>query len=160
MWITSYIYRQSSTYTVLYRHVFLNNTVYFGTLISPFSTKSLLRLHSFLLTRLFFQSLKKQYNQRTVRWSKMSMIDFFHRSRPNIYEFSFSSLKMGILNQFDGSKNPSWNGEFSIKVERPKIVQFDFSYYPNWKSNLKRISVISKYSSWLKHPYLRLEWGF
>ena len=31
----------------------------------PFSTKSLLRLHSFLLTRLFFQSLKKQLKQRT-----------------------------------------------------------------------------------------------
>ena len=32
--------------------------VYFGTLICPFSTKSLLRLHGFLLTLLFFQSLK------------------------------------------------------------------------------------------------------
>ena len=48
-----------------YRHS-SNNTVYFGTLISPFSTKSLLCLHGFLLTQLFFQSLKKQRNQRTA----------------------------------------------------------------------------------------------
>ena len=47
-------------------NTFLNNTVYFGTLICPFSTKSLLRLHSFLLTRLFFQSLKKPRKQRTA----------------------------------------------------------------------------------------------
>ena len=40
--------------------------VYFGTLICPFSTKSLLHLHGFLLTRLFFQSLKKQGKQRTA----------------------------------------------------------------------------------------------
>ena len=33
------------------------NMVHFGTLICPFSTKSILRLHSFLLTRLIFQSL-------------------------------------------------------------------------------------------------------
>ena len=39
--------------------------VYFGTLICPFSTKSLLRLHGFLHTLLFFQSLKKQHKQRT-----------------------------------------------------------------------------------------------
>ena len=39
--------------------------VYFGTLICPLSTKSLLRLHGFLLTRLFLQSLKKQHKQRT-----------------------------------------------------------------------------------------------
>ena len=52
--------RQSSAYTVLQQHGFLNKTVYFGTLVSPFSTKSLLRLHGFLLTQLFFQSLKKQ----------------------------------------------------------------------------------------------------
>ena len=44
---------------------FLNSTVYFGTLICPFSTKSLLRLHGFLLTRLLFKSLKKQRKQRT-----------------------------------------------------------------------------------------------
>ena len=31
-------------------HSFLNNTVYFGTLICPFRTKSLLHLHGFLLT--------------------------------------------------------------------------------------------------------------
>ena len=43
----------------------LNNTVYFGTLICPVKTKSLLRLHGFLLTQLFFQSLKKQHKQRT-----------------------------------------------------------------------------------------------
>ena len=36
------------------QHGFLNNTVYSGTLICPFSTKSLLHLHGFLLTRLFF----------------------------------------------------------------------------------------------------------
>ena len=58
-------YRQSSAYTVLWQHGFLNNTVYFGTLICPLSTKSLLRLHGFLLTRLFFQSLKKLRKQRT-----------------------------------------------------------------------------------------------
>ena len=56
------LYRQSSAYRVLYQHCFLNNTVYFGTLICPFSTKSLLRLHGFLLTRLFFQSLKNRAN--------------------------------------------------------------------------------------------------
>ena len=38
-------YRQSSAYTVLYQHGFLNYTVYFGALICPFSTKSLLHLH-------------------------------------------------------------------------------------------------------------------
>ena len=38
--------------------------VYLGTLICPFSTKSLLRLHGFLLTWLIFQSLKKQCKQR------------------------------------------------------------------------------------------------
>ena len=59
-------YRQSSTYMVFYQHGFLNNTVYFGTLICPLSTKLLLRLHSLLLTRLFFQSLKKQRKQRTA----------------------------------------------------------------------------------------------
>ena len=42
---------------------FLNNTVYFGTLICPFSTKSLLRLHGFLLTWLFFQSLKNRVSR-------------------------------------------------------------------------------------------------
>ena len=37
-----------------------------STLICPLSTKSLLRLHGFLLTRLlFFQSLKKPCEQRT-----------------------------------------------------------------------------------------------
>ena len=46
-------------------HDFLNNTIYFCTLICPFRTKSLLRLHGFLLTGLFFQSLKKQGKQRT-----------------------------------------------------------------------------------------------
>ena len=58
-------YRQSSAYTVLYQHGFLNNTVYFGTLIYPLSTKSLLRLHGFLLKWFFFQSLEKQRKQRT-----------------------------------------------------------------------------------------------
>ena len=43
---------------------FLNDTIYFGTLICPFSTKSLLRLHGCLLTQLFFLSLKKQRKQR------------------------------------------------------------------------------------------------
>ena len=61
----SAIYRQSSAYTVLQQHGFLNNTVYFGTLICPFSTKLLLRLHGFLLTQLFFQSLEKLCKQRT-----------------------------------------------------------------------------------------------
>ena len=51
---------------VLCLHGFLNNTVYFGILICPFSTKLLLCLHGFLLTRLFFQSLKKQRKQRTA----------------------------------------------------------------------------------------------
>ena len=37
---------------------FLNNTVYFGTLMCPFSTKSLLRLRSFLLTWFFPKSQK------------------------------------------------------------------------------------------------------
>ena len=40
--------------------------VNFGTLICPFSTKSLLRLHGFLLTWLFFQSLKNPRKQRTL----------------------------------------------------------------------------------------------
>ena len=44
---------------------FLNNTVYLGTLICSFSKKSLLPLQGFLLTRLFFQSLKKQHKQMT-----------------------------------------------------------------------------------------------
>ena len=39
--------------------------VYFCALICPFSTKALLGLHGFLLTRLFFQSLKKPCKQRT-----------------------------------------------------------------------------------------------
>ena len=39
--------------------------VYFGTLICPFNTKSFLHLHGFLLTRLCFQSLKKQCKQKT-----------------------------------------------------------------------------------------------
>ena len=39
--------------------------VYFSNLICPFSTKSLLRLHGFLLTQLFFQSLKKHRKQKT-----------------------------------------------------------------------------------------------
>ena len=50
---------------VLSLHGFLNNMIYFGTLICPFSTKSLFRLHGFLLTRFFFQSLKKHRKQRT-----------------------------------------------------------------------------------------------
>ena len=41
------------------------NTACFGTLVCPFITKSLLLLHGFLLTWLFFQSLKKQGKQRT-----------------------------------------------------------------------------------------------
>ena len=53
---------------------FLNNTVYFGTLICPFSTKSLLRLHGFLLTWLFFQSLKKQKFRRGLTW--IATMDF------------------------------------------------------------------------------------
>ena len=61
------MYRQSSTYTVLKQHGFLNNTVYFGTLICPFSTKSLFRLHGFLLTRLIFQSLKVSKKTRKER---------------------------------------------------------------------------------------------
>ena len=40
----------SSAYTVLSLHGFLSNTVYFTTIICPFSTKSLLRLHGFLHT--------------------------------------------------------------------------------------------------------------
>ena len=59
------IYRQSSAYKVRLQHGFLNNTVYFGTRICLFSTKSLLRLHGFLLTRLFLRCLKKQRKQRT-----------------------------------------------------------------------------------------------
>ena len=43
---------------VLRLHGFLNNTVYFGTLMCPFSTKSLLRLRSFLLTWFFPKSQK------------------------------------------------------------------------------------------------------
>ena len=43
---------------VLSLHGFLNNTAYFGTLICPFSNKSLLRLHGFLLTRFFPKSQK------------------------------------------------------------------------------------------------------
>ena len=39
--------------------------VYFGALICPFSTKSLLRLHGFQLTWLFFQGLQKPRKQRT-----------------------------------------------------------------------------------------------
>ena len=53
-------YRQSSADTG-----FLNIIVFFGTLLCPYSTKSLLHQHGFLLTRLFFQSLKKQCKQRT-----------------------------------------------------------------------------------------------
>ena len=41
---------------VLRLHGFLNSTIYFGTLICPFSTKSLLRLPGLVLTRFFFQS--------------------------------------------------------------------------------------------------------
>ena len=37
--------------------------VYFGALICPFGTKSLLRLHGFLLIRLFFQSLKNRLSR-------------------------------------------------------------------------------------------------
>ena len=59
------MYRQSSAYTVLSQQGFLNSTVYFGTLNCPFSTKSLLCLHGFLLTRLFFQNIKKTCKQRT-----------------------------------------------------------------------------------------------
>ena len=51
---------------------FSNNTVFkttrfilVHTLICPFSTKSLLRLHGFLLKQLFFQSLKKLRKQRS-----------------------------------------------------------------------------------------------
>ena len=50
---------------VLFLHGFLNNLVYFSALICPFSTKLFLCLHDFLLTQLFFQSLKKQCKQRT-----------------------------------------------------------------------------------------------
>ena len=55
-----------------------NKTVYFGALICPFSTKSLLRLHSFLLTRLFVQSLKKQRKQKTpvLGWANKDLIHF------------------------------------------------------------------------------------
>ena len=49
------------------KHGFLNNTVYFDTLICPFSTKSLLCLHCFLLkyTVVFPKSQKTALNQRT-----------------------------------------------------------------------------------------------
>ena len=53
-------YRQSSALMVgSLTTRFLDNTVYFRTLICPFSTKSLLCLRGFLHTQLFFQSLKK-----------------------------------------------------------------------------------------------------
>ena len=38
--------------------------------ICPLSTKSLLRLHGFLLTRFFFQSLKKQRKQSKMQIQK------------------------------------------------------------------------------------------
>ena len=57
---------------VLRLHGFLNNTVYFGTLICPFSTKSLLCLHSFLITRLFFQSPNSVSRRPPVVASKRS----------------------------------------------------------------------------------------
>ena len=72
-------YRQSSAYTVLKQHGFLNNTVYFGTLICPFSTKSLLHLHGFLLTQLFFQSLKKQHKHKLVSQSKIRILRCLRR---------------------------------------------------------------------------------
>ena len=51
---------------VLLEHGFLNNTVYFGTLICPFSTKSLVRLHGFALTQLLFQSLKNRVHKQRL----------------------------------------------------------------------------------------------
>ena len=71
-WIFRIIFRifififQKKNTVILPLTQFSNNTVYFGILICPFSTKSLLHLHGFLLTRLFFQSLKKQHKQRTL----------------------------------------------------------------------------------------------
>ena len=58
-------YRHSSAYTVFKIMRFILGLAYFGTLIWPFSTKSLLRFHGFLLTKLFFQSLKRQRKQKT-----------------------------------------------------------------------------------------------
>ena len=52
---------------------FLSKMVYFGTPICPFSTKSLLHLHGFLLTRLFFQSLKNSVS-RGIRYKIFWMI--------------------------------------------------------------------------------------
>ena len=58
--------------------------VYFGTLICPFSTKSLLRLHGFLLTRLFFQSLKKQRKQKTPLYMYCHFSDTFVGQNHNV----------------------------------------------------------------------------
>ena len=67
---------------------FYNNTVFGITrfilvLICTFSTKSLLRLHGFLLTRLFLRCLKKQRKQRTdnfqldkVLWASVVIVTF------------------------------------------------------------------------------------
>ena len=69
-------------------HGSLNNTMYFGTLICPSSTKSLPRLNSFLLTWLLFQSLKKECKQRTTCSSKffICMIVALASKRPSFFD--------------------------------------------------------------------------
>ena len=58
-WKNFSMYRQSSAYTVLKQHGFLNNTVYFGTLICPFSILN----HSSAYTVVFPKSQKKRISR-------------------------------------------------------------------------------------------------
>ena len=119
---TSNVYTGSPpAYRVLYQHRFLNNTVYFGTLICPFSTKSLLCLHGFLLTQLIFQSLKKPYKQRIpciyifmeVHFGKISKQNFINCDRVNFEKMNLQLLHRNIF-------HPIVKAAGSITVKRCK----------------------------------------
>ena len=68
--------------------------VYFDTLICPFSAKSLLRLHDFLLTQLFFQSLRNLGRQIfRFSWPNFSVqSNFFANKLHRGGGFAFPSL--------------------------------------------------------------------